>query len=60
MLRFIKWFEELRKNDIPLVGGKCANLGEMISQIKVPIPLGYAITVDAYRHYLEENELQAS
>lgn len=32
MTRYIKWFEELRKKDIPLVGGKCANLGEMISQ----------------------------
>nr|prf mlrA gene [Pyrococcus furiosus] len=27
--RFIKWFEELSKNDVPLVGGKGANLGEM-------------------------------
>jgi pyruvate,water dikinase len=48
MSRFIRWFEELRLNDISLVGGKCANLGEMISQTKVPVPLGFAITVDAY------------
>jgi pyruvate,water dikinase len=58
MTRYIKWFEELRKKDIPLVGGKCANLGEMISQTKVPIPLGFAITVDAYRYYIKENKLQ--
>ena len=58
MTRHIKWFEELRKKDIPLVGGKCANLGEMISQTKVPVPLGFAITVDAYRYYIEENNLQ--
>lgn len=58
MTRYIKWFEELRKKDIPLVGGKCANLGEMISQTKVPVPLGFAITVDAYRYYIEENKLQ--
>jgi len=40
MPKHIKWFEELGKKDILLVGGKCANLGEMISQIKVPMPLG--------------------
>jgi len=58
MTRYIKWFEELRTKDLPLVGGKCANLGELISQIKVPVPLGFAITVDAYQYYLEENKLQ--
>jgi pyruvate,water dikinase len=58
MTRYIKWFEELRKKDIPLVGGKCANLGEMISQTKVPVPLGFAIIADAYRYYIEENNLQ--
>jgi pyruvate,water dikinase len=58
MTRYIKWFEELRKKDIPLVGGKCANLGEMISQTKVPVPFGFAITVDAYHYYIEENKLQ--
>jgi len=47
----ILWFEELTKNDIPLVGGKNANLGEMI-QAKIPVPPGFAITAQAYQEFI--------
>jgi len=47
----ILWFEELTKNDIPLVGGKNANLGEMI-QAKIPVPPGFAITAHAYEEFI--------
>src|SRR3990170_2424161 len=47
----ILWFEELSKEDIPLVGGKNANLGEMI-QAKIPVPPGFAITAQAYEEFL--------
>jgi len=47
----ILWFEELTKNDIPLVGGKNANLGEMI-QAKIPVPPGFAITAHAYNEFI--------
>jgi len=47
----ILWFEELRKTDIPLVGGKNANLGEMI-QGKIPVPPGFAITARAYEEFI--------
>lgn len=46
--RIILWFEELRKEDLPLVGGKCANLGEMISA-GIPVPPGFAVSAHAYR-----------
>lgn len=49
--KHILWFEELTKNDIPLVGGKNANLGEMI-QAKIPVPPGFAITAQAYREFI--------
>ena len=42
------WFEDLRKDDIPLVGGKNANLGEMISA-GIPVPPGFAVTASAYK-----------
>jgi len=38
----VMWFGDLRKTDIPLVGGKNANLGEMISA-GLPVPPGFAV-----------------
>jgi pyruvate,water dikinase len=52
------WFDEIRKEDVPLVGGKSANLGEMTSKTKVPIPYGFALTAEAYRLFLRENGLE--
>ncbi|MBS7616434.1 phosphoenolpyruvate synthase [Candidatus Bathyarchaeota archaeon] len=49
----VLWFENLRKTDIPLVGGKNANLGEMTSA-GVPVPQGFAITAYAYKRFIEE------
>jgi pyruvate,water dikinase len=49
----IIWFEDLRKDDIPIVGGKNANLGEMISA-GIPVPPGFAITAQAYRKFIQE------
>ena len=54
--RLIMWFEELAKGDIPLVGGKNANLGEM-TQAGIPVPPGFAITAYAYRKYIEETKI---
>ncbi|RLI25011.1 phosphoenolpyruvate synthase [Candidatus Bathyarchaeota archaeon] len=48
----ILWFEELRKDDVPLVGGKCANLGEMINA-GIPVPPGFAVSAYAYKRFLE-------
>jgi pyruvate,water dikinase len=47
----ILWFEELGKEDIPLVGGKNANLGEML-RAKISVPPGYAITAQAYHEFI--------
>jgi len=47
------WFENLRKTDIPSVGGKNANLGEM-TNTGIPVPPGFAITAFAYKKYIEE------
>jgi pyruvate,water dikinase len=49
--KHILWFSELTKNDIPLVGGKNANLGEM-TRAKIPVPPGFAITAQAYEEFL--------
>jgi len=49
----VLWFENLRKTDIPSVGGKNANLGEMINA-GIPVPPGFAITAFSYKKYIEE------
>jgi len=60
--KFILWFEEISKNDVPLVGGKNASLGEMFSQLSkkgINIPDGFALTSDAFWYYLKFNEISA-
>jgi pyruvate, water dikinase len=53
---FVLWFKDLGKEDIPLVGGKCANLGELIGKVAVPVPNGFAITAYAYKYVLEKTK----
>ncbi len=49
----IVWFEEVNKEDVGLVGGKGANLGEM-ANASLPIPYGFVVTSNAYFHFIEE------
>ncbi len=58
MSKYVVWFSEIDRNDIALVGGKGANLGEM-TKAKFPVPAGFIVTVEAYNHFLKENNLIA-
>ncbi len=54
--RFIRFFDEVGIEDVPLVGGKNASLGEMYRQLTakgILVPNGFAITAEAYRHALD-------
>jgi len=53
----ILWFKEIDKEDIALVGGKGANLGEMAS-FDIPVPEGFVVTAKAYFDFLKENKLE--
>lgn len=66
--QFILWFDQIGRDDIPLVGGKNANLGEMYQNLtqvqseifegeKIVVPYGFAVTAYAYRYFIEKNEL---
>lgn len=55
--KLVLWFSEIDKNDISLVGGKGANLGEMTSFLKEYVPNGFAITSTAYFDFIQENKL---
>jgi pyruvate,water dikinase len=50
------WFEKLRKTDIPLVGGKNANLGEMVNS-GLPVPPGFAITAYSYEKFIKDTRI---
>lgn len=51
---YVLWFDELRRADVGLVGGKSSSLGELTSSVDVPVPYGYATTAGAYRYFMEK------
>ena len=50
-------FSQVDKNDIAQVGGKGANLGEMV-KVGFPVPPGFIVTSKAYAYFLEKNHLK--
>lgn len=53
---YIKWFNEIGKDDIAQVGGKGANLGELTS-MGLPVPPGFCVTAGAYDEFINYSEL---
>ena len=54
---YIRFFEEIGIEDVPLAGGKNASLGEMYQKLSdqgVRVPNGFAITAEAYRYMLDQ------
>lgn len=54
MTKHIAWFKDIDKHDIPQVGGKGANLGE-ITQAGFPVPNGFVIKAQAYFQFIKDN-----
>jgi len=60
MKDYVRWLSDLGMDDVPLVGGKNASLGEMIrhlAAVGVQVPSGFATTADAYRDFLAQEDL---
>jgi pyruvate,water dikinase len=53
----ILWLEEIKKEDIPSVGGKGASLGEM-ALIGLPVPKAFIVTAQAFRRFLIETGIE--
>jgi len=51
LMQSVVWLEEVGKDDLSIVGGKGASLGEMI-KIGVPVPGGFAVTAQAFRDFI--------
>lgn len=56
--KLVLWFEEVGKEDVSKVGGKSANLGELIAKAKVPVPPGFSVTTYAYEKFLEDTKIK--
>lgn len=59
-MKYIRPFDTIGMEDVPLVGGKNASLGQMIQALTsegIRVPQGFAITTDAYRYVLSYNNL---
>lgn len=57
-MKHILFFDQIRRKHVPIVGGKTASLGELMS-IKMPVPGGFAVTASAYRHFIKYNKLDS-
>ena len=54
---YVRWFREIGMQDVPLVGGKTASLGELyraFAEAVINVPNGFGVTADAYRDALHE------
>jgi len=56
-VNFIYNFRDLRKENIPLAGGKGANLGELV-YANMPVPPGFVVTTIAYDSFIDTNNLE--
>jgi len=55
---YVLWFDELRREDVNLVGGKSSSLGELTSSTNVPVPYGFATTAHGYREFMKATGLE--
>lgn len=61
MRTWIHWFDDIGMNDVPVVGGKNASLGEMrraLTPLRIRTPGGFATTAHAYRAFLSAAGLE--
>jgi pyruvate,water dikinase len=61
MADYVRWLKDLGSEDVRTVGGKNASLGEMLSGLSqegVEIPDGFATTAEAYRAFVDHNDIE--
>jgi len=55
-LKSVVWFSEVGRDDLGVVGGKGANLGEL-TRAGIPVPPGFVVTADTYERFIDQNGL---
>ena len=56
---YVLWFDELKREDVALVGGKSSSLGELTSSTSVPVPYGFATPAHGYREFMRKTGLES-
>lgn len=56
-MSYIKFFQDIRKTDVAIAGGKGASLGEMLNA-KIPVPDGFVVLASAFDRFIEETSLK--
>jgi phosphoenolpyruvate synthase/pyruvate phosphate dikinase len=55
-MSYVRPLDTVGRDNVDVAGGKGANLGELI-RAELPVPPGFVLTTEAYRNYVEANEL---
>jgi pyruvate,water dikinase len=58
-MSYVRWFQEIKATEVELVGGKGANLGEMVGA-GLPVPPGFCLTAQCYRDFIEATGMRAN
>jgi pyruvate,water dikinase len=58
IIRFVRWFDHGTRTDRSEIGGKCANLGELL-RAGIAVPNGFTVTVDAFESLCDSGDLRA-
>jgi pyruvate,water dikinase len=53
----VLWLDEVDKDDVPLVGGKGANLGELL-RLGIPVPEGFVVDANTFKQFIESTGLK--
>ncbi|MDE1769197.1 MAG: phosphoenolpyruvate synthase [Thaumarchaeota archaeon] len=56
-MKYVRWLDEITKDDIPIAGGKGANIGEMI-HIGMPVPSGFIVTTAAFERLVHIHNIE--
>ena len=56
-MKSVVWFSEVGRDDLGVVGGKGANLGEL-TKAGIPVPPGFVVTADTYFHFIQKAGLE--
>ena len=56
-MKTISWFKEISKDNISIVGGKGANLGEMYN-MEMPVPPGFIVNAETYKDFIERTNIK--
>jgi pyruvate,water dikinase len=62
-MKLVHWFDELRMEDVALVGGKNSSLGEMYRELTstgIRVPNGFAVSAQAYHYFLGSSGMRTS